>query len=388
MGIERQINILFIIDHLMVRGGGERALVRTVRLLPPNRFRCFVMSLRGHIAPELLADLPCRTLEVDLHHSYGMEALKAARQIAKLIRTEKINIVHTFFETANIWGGLVAKLSGAPLLVSSRRDMGILRSRKHNLGYRLVNRLCDGVVVVSEEVRRHCIATEHIDPGKLATVYNGVDMEEKDEDAESALNLLDLPRPDQVVITVANIRHVKGIDVVIRAAALVHRNFPDVRFLVVGGTGDLDTMAHLNELVRTTGVGSTIRFLGYRLDTEHLLRSSTIFCMLSRSEGFSNTVLEAMASELPCVVTRVGGNPEAVVEGSTGFLVDSEDYETAANRICDLLRNPCRAAEMGRAGKLRVLSNFSATRMIQELANFYEKLVTDAGVRSGRHKAF
>ena len=368
-----------IIDHLLAIGGGEGALVKVVRLLPPDRFRCLVMTLRGKIAPDIAAALPCRTIEVDLHCSYGLEALKAAHLIHRLVRSEQIDIVHTFFETSNIWGGLVAKLSGAPLLVSSRRDMGILRSPKHNLGYRLVNRLCDGVVVVSEEVRRNCVETEHIDPTKLVTIYNGVDVESKNSNTASAPKWLELPRLDQVVITLANIRQVKGIDVLIRAAARVRHGFPDVTFLIVGREGDPDTMSQLHELVRLNNLQHNVRFLGYRLDSPGLLRSSTIFCMLSRSEGFSNTVLEAMASGLPCVVTRVGGNPEAVVDGSTGFLVESEDYKAAADRICDLLQDPNKAAEMGRAGKERVLHNFTSKRMIRELTAFTTAWSSKAG---------
>jgi glycosyltransferase involved in cell wall biosynthesis len=377
---ERPISILFIIDHLLAMGGGEGALVKAIRLLPPDRFRCFAMTLRGKIAPEIAAVLSCRTFEVDLHCSYGLDAMKAAHLIYKLIRSEHIDIIHTFFETSNIWGGVVAKLSGAPLLVSSRRDMGILRSRKHKIGYRLVNRLCDGVVAVSEQVRRNCIETEHIDPTKVAIVYNGVDVDLKNGDPASALNPLEIPRPDQVVITVANIRHVKGIDVVIRAAALVQRRFPHVSFLLVGAENEPDTVAQLHEQVRMSGLEHNVRFLGYRPDTLQLLRSGTIFCLLSRSEGFSNTTLEAMASGLPCVVTRVGGNSEAVIDGSTGFLVESEDYKAAADRICDLLRYPNKAAKMGRAGKERVVHNFSSKRMIRELASFYEGLVSNVGI--------
>lgn len=377
---ERRIHVLFIIDHLVALGGGEGALINAVRLLPADRFRCFVMTLWGRIAPEIAEALPCRTFEVDLRCSYGLEALKAAHLLHNVIRREKIDIVHTFFETSNLWGGVVAKLSGAPLLVSSRRDMGILRSLKHHLGYRLVNRLCDGVVVVSEEVRRNCVATEHLDPAKVAIVYNGVNVELTNGMPRSTLEALHLPHPDQVVTTIANIRHVKGIDVLLRAAALVRRSFPDVSFLIVGAENEHDTAHQLHELVRTNNLKRNVRFLGYRADALQLLRSSTIFCMLSRSEGFSNTVLEAMASRLPCVVTRVGGNPEAVVDGLTGFLVDPEDHIAAADRICELLRNPAEASRMGRAGNDRVLRHFTSRHMIEELSSFYERLAFRADV--------
>jgi hypothetical protein len=93
------------------------------------------------------------------------------------MREENVEIVHTFFETSNIWGGLVTKIGGGPRLVSSRRDMGILRESKHRIAYRLVNRLCDGVVTVSDQVSRWCVREERIDPSKVITVRNRVELE-------------------------------------------------------------------------------------------------------------------------------------------------------------------------------------------------------------------
>jgi glycosyltransferase involved in cell wall biosynthesis len=106
-----------------------------------------------------------------------------------------------------------------------------------------------------------------------------------------------------------------------------------------------------------------------------LLKLSTLFCLLSRSEGFSNAILEAMATGLPCVVTKVGGNGEAVEEGRSGFLVNSEDAASAADRILTLLRNPQRAKQMGEAGRSVVATKFTAQAMARRWATLYDELV-------------
>jgi glycosyltransferase involved in cell wall biosynthesis len=102
---------------------------------------------------------------------------------------------------------------------------------------------------------------------------------------------------------------------------------------------------------------------------------SSVFCLLSRSEGFCNALLEAMACGVPSVVTRVGGNPEAINDGESGFLVPVEDYESAAQRILYLLRNPERARQIGEAGRVAAYANFTADAMIRNLINLYKDLM-------------
>src|SRR5579864_8173588 len=166
-------HVLFLIDHLMALGGGETNLLKVVQLLPPDLIRCSVGTF--HIAPEIRKKISVPVHVFPWKRVYHLDALKAAGDLRKLIQEEHVDIVQTYFETSNLWGGIIAKLSGA-LLLSSRRDMGILRKPKHQLAYRLVNRLADRVLAVSEEVKKFCIDADRIDPNKISVVYNGVDL--------------------------------------------------------------------------------------------------------------------------------------------------------------------------------------------------------------------
>ena len=154
-------HVLFLIDHLMALGGGETNLLKVVQLMPPELVRCSIATFR--IKPEIRQSISVPVYVFPWKRFFHLDAWKAAIALRKLIRTEKVDIVQTYFETSNLWGGLVAKLSGA-LLLSSRRDMGILRKAKHATAYRLVNRLSDRVLAVSEEVKKFCIDTDRIDP--------------------------------------------------------------------------------------------------------------------------------------------------------------------------------------------------------------------------------
>jgi len=124
---QRPRHVLFLIDRFPERmGGAEGALWRTTKLLPRHRYRCSVATFAidtrfGDVRP--LFDCPFHVFP--LERTYGWSALRTAFRIANMIRREKISIVHTFFSTSDLWGGLIAKLSGCPVLISSRRDMGI-----------------------------------------------------------------------------------------------------------------------------------------------------------------------------------------------------------------------------------------------------------------------
>jgi glycosyltransferase involved in cell wall biosynthesis len=371
-------HILFLMDQYFgTHGGAEGALLNIIRHLPTERFRCSLATFGMNPAIDRAKVFPCPVYEFPLRRTYDWTAMKVAARLRRLIRDEHVDIVHTFFETSDIWGGMVAKLSGCPVLVSSRRDMGILRSWKHHVAYRLMNRYVDLVLPVSDEVRNYAIERDGLDPEKAVTLYNGVELERIVQvgDEKSLRASLGLGDASPIVLTVANIRHVKGIDVFVRAAALACREFPGALFLVAGHFSEPDCVQRLQELIRDLGLAKNVRLLGGTGKIFSLLNLSNVFCLLSRSEGFSNALLEAMACSLPCVATRVGGNAEAIAEGQSGFLVENEDAQAAAERIGTLLRNPAQARQMGAAGRRIVETRFTIDVMMRQLVSLYEGLV-------------
>ncbi|HEX2712596.1 MAG TPA: glycosyltransferase family 4 protein, partial [Candidatus Acidoferrales bacterium] len=270
-----------------------------------------------------------------------------------------------------------AKLSGCPLLVSSRRDMGILRKPKHGIAYRLSKPYVDLVLTVSDQVRSFMIERDGLDPRKVVTHYSGVEMERFAKPCNTAelRSSLSLQKASHVVCTVGNIRPVKGLDVYIRAAAQVCRVFPRAVFLIVGYRDDEAHARELERLVRELDLSENVRFVGGREEVHPLLKLSDAFCLLSRSEGFSIALLEAMACGLPCVATRVGGNAEALEEGRSGFLVEAEDAQAAAERILWLLRDSERSGKMGAAGRKVVETRFTVEVMVQNLVHVYDHLL-------------
>jgi glycosyltransferase involved in cell wall biosynthesis len=368
-------HVLFIIDELCRLGGAERILLRLIRLLPPEKYRASLVTFR--LDPAVFHDFPCPFHFLPLRRTYDANAVRMGLKLRKLIRSENVAITHTFFETSDLWAGPIARLSGVPILISSRRDLGILRASKHRLAYRFVNRFFDRVLAVSQEVRNYCIAEDGLPPEKVLTLYNGIELDQvvsRDSAAVSRAGL-GCAEASHLIITAANIRRVKGLDVLVRAAAIVQREFPRATFLIVGGILEPEYARELEELTRTLSLSDTVQFLGARKDVMPLLAISDVFCLPSRSEGFSNSLVEAMASGLPCVATRVGGNAEALADGQSGFIVDSDDPQAMAERILILLRDPELRRGMGQRAKETVESRFSAQSMITQLVGVYDELL-------------
>lgn len=378
-------HILYVIDSLAGWAGAEGFLLRTIRLLPKDRYKASIVTFKTKPYIGSLDQFPCPVHVLPLDKTYDWKALKAALELRRLIRSEKVDIVHTLFETSDIWGGIIARLSGCPILVSSRRDMGILRTTKHQIAYRLLNSLFDQVQTVSDQVRSFAIEHDGIAPHKVITIHNGVDVERavRANSVDRYRSSLGLDGASHLICTVGHIRWIKGTDILIQAAARVLKEFPRAVFLVIGGVLEQDYFRDLQELARSLQVEHAVRFLGnpiqhvsYQGETDiifSLLKMCDVFCLTSRSEGLSNALLEAMACGLPCVATRVGGNPEVIEHGISGFLVPSEDPVAVADSILAVLCDPRRKA-MGEAGRRTVATRFSTEVMVERLLRSYDEL--------------
>ena len=370
-------HILYVIDELCEMGGAERVLLNMIRLLPRERFRCSLVTFKIEPSLRIFENFPCPWHLFPMRRTYDWNALRVANQIRRLIRSQRVRIVHTFFETSDLWGGLVAKLSGEPVLVSSRRDMGILRRPIHDRAYRLLNPMFDLVLTVSEEVRAFSMRQDHLAPEKVATLHNGIEIDKAATATDSAAlrAQLKLSGASHIICAVAHIRRVKGLDIFVQAAAKVCREFPHAVFVVVGGNHEPEYFRELQRLTESLGLNDNIRFLGRREEVFPLLKMSDVFCLPSRSEGFSNALVEAMACSLPCVATRVGGNAEALQDGQNGFLVEPEDASATADRILTLLRQPEWARRMGHAARQAVEEKFTQEAMMKNLVGVYERLL-------------
>jgi L-malate glycosyltransferase len=383
--VPEPIHVLYLIDQLYSFGGGaEGVLLRMTQALPRDRYRCSVGTF--HLDGECpVEQLPCPVREFRIQRAVSPRTVRAAIDLARYIRRERVAIVHTFFDASDLLGGLVAKLSGCTV-ISSRRDMGYRRSLVREFGYRMASGCFDQVQTVSSAVRTAMIRADRLDPARVVTIPNGIDAEsillaKRDSDLSRLIGLQStFPR----VVMVGNLRPVKGPDTFLRMAAEIVRHYPSAVFVVVGGLGTDEYAGSILRQIGELGIEANVRLLGHRprATVWALLKECDVFCLPSRSEGMSNALLEAMASGLPCVATAVGGTPEIIENGRTGYLVANEDYRAMAERILGLIRSPQRAFAMGREAQRAVWENFSNAAMVDNVVSQYDRLL--AARSSGR----
>ena len=178
---------------------------------------------------------------------------------------------------------------------------------------------------------------------------------------------------------VSRLNYLKGLEHFLEAAAMLAGRFPALHFLVVGEAGEPDAqyLTVLTRLADRLGIGGRVRFTGLRSDVPAVLASSTVSVMPSLNEALSNVVLESMAAGVPTVATRVGGTPEAIVDGVTGLLVPPADAAAMAEAIARLLMDPGLAAALGRAARRAIEERFSVDRMVDATEQLYVDLLAE-----------
>ena len=369
-------HVLLVVDGFpKALGGGERVVLRMAALLPRYGYRTSILTFALDPESEFqIRDTPCPLYLLPLKSTYDSVAWRGALALRRLVRSQDVRIVQTFFESSDLWAGLLTKLLTPARVIWSRRDMGILRGKKHAKAYRALRHLPDMVFAVSEQVRQHAIAADGIAPRRVLTIHNGLDL--------SALprEELVLSRNPVVITSVGNVRHVKGHDVLIRAAALVHARFPEAQFTIAGEILEPAFYSELQRLITEFHLSGAFHFVGRISDLPAHFRTADVFVLPSRSEGFSNALVEAMASGVAVIATDVGGNAEAIEDGITGLLIPAEDPGALAEAITNLLKSPERARGLAERGQTAACTRFTSEVMLQKTANAYAGLLRRSNV--------
>lgn len=284
--------------------------------------------------------------------------------LVRYLRAHRIRLVHSFDFYSNLLGVPAARLARVPAVIASQRDLGDLRPRPQSRVHATVLRLADYVLVNSTAAADR--VNRSVPGARIVVIPNGVDLARFSPAPGPARR-----RGEQVTVgALANLRPEKGLEDLIRAAALVREHCPNVRF-AVWGEGPL--RPQLAGLIRTLALEGVFELRGLTMEPEAGLRTFDIFVLPSTSESCSNALLEAMATGLPVVATRVGGNTALVEDEETGLLVPAADPSSLAKALIRLVENPALAAQLAAAGRARVRAEFSLDRLVARVEALYDR---------------
>jgi sugar transferase (PEP-CTERM/EpsH1 system associated) len=358
-------------------GGMENGMVNLFNHLPPEGFRHVVISQTGY--SEFRRRITAQHVDFyDLGKQPGHDYRWMPR-LYKLFNELRPDILHT----RNL-NALEAQFVGAAWGVKGRvhgehgRDMYDLDGTnwKYNLMRRAARRVVHQYIAVSRDLEAWLGETVRVSPERLNQIYNGVDT------AKFCPGMSSLPLPVSsqgethdfrcVIGSIGRMAAVKNYPSLVQAFIRLCRQSPtpeDLRLVIVG---DGPVRAECQALIDAAGLTDQALFPGDRSDTPDWLRSFDVFVLPSLGEGISNTILEAMATGLPVVASRVGGSPELVAEGETGSLFPSGDVDTLTEILSRYAADPTRRQREGQAARARIENRFSWPRAAAAYQAVYE----------------
>jgi len=267
--------------------------------------------------------------------------------------------------------------SRIPILFTEHgRDYPDFRRWKRVLANRALLGRHDRFIAVGDSVRRALIDYEGLPAQRVRVIRNGSNLSAYDAACPQRAEVrreLGLTSEELVIIQVARLNRLKDHSTAIRAMARLHETIPQARLVVVG---EGEERAEIERLIVELRLDHIVRLLGSRSDIPRLLQSADIFLLSSISEGIPLTLIEAMATGLPCVATRVGGVLEVVVPGETGLLANAGDAAGIAECLRILASDPLGRRQMGKSGSNRAIERFDASAMHAAYRQLYRELTS------------
>jgi sugar transferase (PEP-CTERM/EpsH1 system associated) len=364
-----------LVIHLIYRfdfGGLETLVAECINRMPAEQYRHAIVCLTGYT--EFAAKISRPGVDIIALDKPPGLALATHVKLWKLLRRLKPAVLHSY-NLAAVEYAFTAAMAGVPVRVHAEhgRDAGDPHglNRKHNLLRRGLTPFIDRYVPVSDDLQRWLRQVVGVPDAKTLLIANGVDTDrfQPRQDQRAA------GRREFVIGTVGRIQDVKNhaglIDAFIRLREMLPAQRDRLRLAIVGN-GPL--LGMISEKVRAAGLQDAVWLPGSRTDIAELMGGFDVFALPSIAEGTPVTILEAMATGLPVVASRVGGIPEVVEDQLTGLLTPPGDPLALAEALAVYVRDPVLAARHGAAGRARVERSNSVAAMVAGYARLYDTL--------------
>jgi L-malate glycosyltransferase len=361
------VRACFLIDRLS-RAGTETQLLALIRSLDRARVQPHLVLLDGtDDDSRALEPGDCPTIRLGLRSLLRPAAVAAMLHLRQFWRRQRIDVLQTYFLDSTYVGVPLARICGMKKVVRVRNNLGYWLTGRHRRLGRWMGRLADFTLTNSAGGKQSIVEVEGLSPDKIEVLENGVDLERFAE-----MSPPDTGRGVVRIGMVANLRPVKNVDGLVRAAAALVSTGRTLHFEVAG---DGEERPRLEGLIAERGLRGSFHLLGPIADVPAFLARQDIAVLCSHSEGMSNALLEYMAAGRAIVATDVGANGRLIQDQVHGLLVPARDDDALATAIARLLEHPQRAELLGVKARERVGAEHSRTAMVRRFEDFYERLV-------------
>ena len=376
--MDKRHTILHLL-HKFTVGGAERVVANIINR-SSDRFQHVICSFctPDDDAYDLVGDVPV----CSLHKQNGNDPSLPLR-IAGLCRSFQVDLIHSIG-----WGTYLDGYLGG-LLAFPRRPRFVFAFHGKTISdlsgipqrriwsQRLLAKGCSAIIAPSLEMKTDYAETFHIPEQKISLIYNGVD-EQRFACGTHIVNTKEtfgFHASDFVVGCVARLDPVKNLATLLNSFSLAGERFPAMKLMIVGDGPEAD---QLKTLAAGLGVGGKVHFTGMREDIAHCLQAIDVYVLPSFYEGFSMTILEAMAAGLPILAGNVGGNPELVDSGVNGYLFDvnDEQVQSLADLLVRLAFDSELRTSLGKKSRSIVESRYALDGMVKQYEHLFSSLIT------------
>jgi len=364
----KAIKILFIIPR-MDAGGTERQLLFLLKHLDRARFKPYLAILKpgGIFEKKIPPDVPIIAV------TCYKRLIKTLFELHRWLKSEQIELIHSFLSTANFFGALLKLLPGNRVLLTSQRGLHTHCFNKWALFDRMAHRIARGIAANSLTVGEHCRNFLNVPPGKLRVIANGVEIKPardiasyRSEPGQKGLHRF---------LSIGRFDRLKGHHILVAAAFhLIEKGRP-ISLDFVGAGVEKEVL--LKKVEENPGK-AYIRFFETTPDIWGYLVDCDIFLLATFSEGCSNVILEAMAAGKPIITTDIAANRELIDHGEDGLLLPPGDSQAFAGAMEYLMEHPVKAAQLGRNARGKVAGLFSPGRMAGAYENWYLEVLGKA----------
>lgn len=374
-------NLLYVFDNLEF-GGGERVFAQIINRLSGKKYKIMVACLPTGAFIEKIEGSGALIKPVDMRNRFNPGVIL---QLSRLIKKEKVDIVHSQGARADFFARMAAKLGGTPIVVSTVPmpvdgfDINPIRKLIYKTFDLFSEHFVDKFMVVSDALEKMMIEKHRIEPQRVVKIYNGIEKDEYDiSDKELACkrsrfrNELSLEENVPIIGAIGRLVWQKGFEQFIEAIPGVLKEFEEARFLIVG-EGDLKEK--LRAKSERLNVKNHLIFTGFRDDIKEILQSVDLLVIPSLLEGLPMILLEAMVMKKPIVATNIEGIMEILENGSSGLLVPPGEAKALAGAIINMLTHRDKALKMGLVARKVVEDRFGVDIMVQRVEDVYDDLL-------------
>ena len=357
--------------------GAEKMIYEIAKRINKDKYEVLVCTIKDDSDNQLLSKLReerINTACLELDRKWKVWKII---KLCRMIKDFKPDILQTFLFFDNILARVFGKLMGVPVIISGQRNVDTHRSQIRNFVEKRTLPLVDCIIINSKAGKKILIDREKNPEKKIEVIYNGINI--KDFNRVQKPELSDLTEGNVfssnkfIIGFIGRLAQQKGLDYLLKAAVELKEKLPNIIFIIIG---EGKRKNNLEQLAEELGIRDIMYFTGHKDRGWQYTKLFDLLVLPSLWEGMPNVILEAMAQGVPVLATKVGGIPELIEDGKDGFLIESKNSKTLADKISYVFNLPEeKRIEIGENARKKIKENFSIEKMVQEHERLYKDLL-------------